>query len=85
MLILTVILLGVLSTIVVIRLSIYLLFRLQRYTNPHKAENNSPNKNNYWNQLLKIIGDYCFSKPQQEAQEPRQELLMGAYSENPVK
>ena len=28
-------------------------------------------KLNYWNQFLVIIGNYCFSKPQQEAQEPK--------------
>ena len=25
----------------------------------------------YWSQLLAIIGNYCFSQPQKEAQEPQ--------------
>ncbi len=28
--------------------------------------------NNCWNQLLAIVGNYCFSKPQKEAREPIQ-------------
>ena len=48
---------------------------LQIYTFPFKAKNNSPTNNYYWNQLLAIIGNYCLSQPQQEAQEPAHQRL----------
>ena len=38
----------------------------------------------YWNQLLAIIGNYCLSQPQQEAQEPAHQRLFAIVNQHTV-